>query len=381
MNSLTVALDMSCAAETPMTGVGYAALFQIQALARLHPELDLRIFATGDRHAVPMLSGKIPSATREAIYGHSRLLKYYAWTRFSWPPIEWFSGPARIAHNLCHQTPAASKAVRVVTVHDLSCYRVPETHTPRTIDVQKTLLRQCAREADIIVTVSEHCKQEMMDILNVPADRIRAIPNGVDNTEFAEDFGPEFLSETLRRIGVSGPYFIHLGTIEPRKNLVRLIAAYVHARERFPDLPALVLAGKRGWKSESTFDAIETQSRNGSVLHAGYLSRREAVALLKGAHACLYPSLYEGFGLPVLEAMAAGTPVLTASSSSLPEVAGSAAVYVDPLSTESIMEGICTMWKDSNGNANRSAMGLKRAYELTWDASARQLAACYREIA
>ena len=377
---LDVALDVSCAAEMPVTGIGYAALYQIRALiARSEPAMRFVGFATGAPEGGEIVRRELGGAFPCRFLPRARLAKYYAWTRLNWPPIEWFAGPVRIAHNFCHQSPASSHAIKVVTVHDLSMFRHPETHTPRMVGVQQTLLRHAAKHADQIVAVSESCKREFIELLGVVADRVCVIHNGVDTREFDVPFDGRRLNELRQTHGIEGDYIIHLGTIEPRKNLVRLCEAYRQLRDRRNDVPQLVIAGAVGWGAGPILDAVSALG-NG-VARPGYVSRADAVMLLRGARACVYPSLYEGFGLPVLEAMAARTPVITSSVSALPEVAGDAALYVDPRDPGSIASAIATVLDDPASAVQRVAFGRARAEAMSWEASAEKLAALYTDLA
>lgn len=375
-----IALDISCAAESPLTGIGYAAIYQVRALfARNDPSLRYSLFAAGARGGRATLEREIGDACSLSYIPCARLAKYYAWTKLNGPPIEWSTGPARVAHNLCHQTPATSRAIKLVTVHDLSMFRHPETHTPRMVHVQQTLLRHAAKRADHIVAVSEHCKSELVELLNADPNRIHVIHNGVNTDEFDATLDARRLDELRRAHGIDGDYIIHLGTVEPRKNLARLCEAYAQLHTRRNDLPKLVIVGAIGWGANPSIAAIE--SLGDLARRLGYLSRTDAVLLLRGARACIYPSLYEGFGLPVLEALAARTPVIAGNVSALPEVAGDTAVYVDPHSTDSIAEGIESVLNDPAAMASRVAAGRVRAESFSWSASAEKLASLYKSLA
>lgn len=376
-SDLCIALDLSCAAERPVTGIGYAAIYQMRALFARDDGFRFKIVATGDRQGAEVLRREL-KIQRAIVLPYARLAKYHLWTKLSWPPFEWVCGPAHIVHNLGHQTPAARRARRLVTIHDLSVFRCPDTHTPRNVKVQTTLIRQCGREADAIVAVSQSCKDDLVDILGVAEDRVRVVPNGVQIEEFDVPFDEHRLADLKSRLGIQHEYFIHLGTLEPRKNLGRLLDAYDRMRARRGDSPQLVLVGAVGWKSH---DIVRRAAELAPfVIHAGYLPRHDAVLLLRGARACIYPSLYEGFGLPVLEAMAARTPVVTSSVSSLPEVAGDSALYVDPESIDSIADGMDRVLYDTSAAQARAMSGRARAESMSWDRSAAALAKLYREV-
>ena len=375
-----IALDLSCAAETPVTGIGYAAINLVKALLVREGAFTYRSFATGDRQGVTILRQELGTLEHRVI-PFARLAKYHAWTRWSWPPIEWFTGDVRIAHNFCHQTPATRRALKLVTIHDLSFIRVPETHTETTIRVQSCLLKQCAEEADALIAVSNHCKSELIDLFGIDPARIHVVPNGVRMEEFEMPWDAEAHGRLMRRIGLTQDYFIQLGTLEPRKNILRLLEAYGLARSRHRQIPQLLLVGKMGWKSGPIAEAIASRTPGADVIHAGYLTREEVVLLLRGARACLYPSLYEGFGLPVLEAMAAGTPVVTSAVSALPEVAGGTCTLADPYDVESIASAICSVMDNEEATARLAVAARERARTLTWERSADALEKVYCRMA
>lgn len=374
---LRIGLDLSCTAETPLTGIGYAALHQINALSE--QDCDLRIFAAGGADARELIQGQFPNFTRKRVFARARLAKYYAWTRLQWPPMEWFCGPIDIAHNLCHALPATSHAKRIVTVHDLSVFRHPETHTPRTVEVQSTLLRQAIAHADHLIAVSEFTKQELVDVLDAKPDSITVVPNGVNVEEFQADIDEDALAQLRTKLSLNERYFMYLGSIEPRKNVIRLVEAYATLRDQIADCPKLLIAGNPAWGSAPILEAIKHHTKNEDIIQAGYLDRADVIALLRNAIACVYPSLYEGFGLPVLEAMAAETPVIASDTPAIAEVANGTAMLVPPDDTDALAEAMQEVIEQPS--TDHITKGLDRARELTWDKSAENLAACYQHIA
>jgi glycosyltransferase involved in cell wall biosynthesis len=250
------------------------------------------------------------------------------------------------------------------------------------VHIQKILIAQCARRADLCIAVSESCKRDLIEILGMDEDRIRVVHGGVNLPEFDKEMDQAALDRLKRRLGITRPYFMHLGTVEPRKNLPRLLQAYKRLRDRFPDFPHLVLVGTRGWLYEPTFRTLEELNLGGDVIHCGYMPRDEAVLLLRGAQACVYPSLYEGFGLPVLEAMAARTPVIASNVASLPEVVGDTGVLVDPTSLDELEAALADAYEHGEDEPSRARVeaAYERARHFTWERSAQQLAQVYRSL-
>ena len=376
---MRVALELSCAMEPPLTGVGYAALAQAQALAALDDKPELRLFATpGPGGALP-LPGLDTAFARTAVIPKARRLKNALWTRANFPPIEWFCGEVDIAHGLFHLLPAAKRAKRVVTVHDISFLRMPEVHTEFTRAAHTTMVTHAIRSADAVVCVSGHCRDELIGLLGANPARLFVVHQGIDTAEFDTELDTERLETLKRELGLHGDYFIHIGTIEPRKNLPRLLRAFGRIAHE-DGAPQLLLVGKGGWLSKPSFDAIHDPALAGRVVHTGHLPRQDAIALLRGATACVYPSLYEGFGLPPLEAMAARVPVITSDAASIPEATAGHAILVDPTSEDAIEKALRDHLHNPGAAQARIKPARTHAETLTWRRSAEGLMGVYRGV-
>ena len=377
---IRVALDLSCVIPQPLTGVGVYALRLTHALLSHASEIDVRIFASSAQRAPDVLLQLRECCPCLRSVRFPTRVKNLLWTRAGFPPIEWFTGPVDLAHGMFHLLPAARAARRVATVFDLSGLRFPSGHSASRVALHLSLLRHAAAHADRIVAISESGKADVVELLGVNEERVRVVYGGVLLEEFAGplDAGP--LEALKGKHGITRDYLIHLGTLEPRKNLPRLIEAYARVRDRRRDCPQLVLAGGAGWMFETIFETIERLHLARDVIHIGYLERTEAIMLLRGAWACVYPSLYEGFGLPVLEAMAARTPVLTSNVSSLPEVVGDTGILVDPGNVSEIEAGLVELIEHREAALRRTEAAYERATHFTWENSARALVQVYREL-
>jgi len=244
--------------------------------------------------------------------------------------------PIDIAH-WTYPIPARIEGAKnVYTIHDMVQARHPEL-TNEDIPRRLELLARIAREGDHIVTVSEHARRDIMDILRLDAESVTNAYQSVRAPAEVLARSPEAIGQTIRRLlgddlGV-GQYFLFIGAIEPKKNLERLIRAYAAADTTLP----LVIAGGKGWMAETAFDLIE---KTEGVIHLNYPPRDTLFELLRGARALLFPSLYEGFGLPIVEAFLCGLPVLTANGHGAAEIAGDAAMLVDPTDVAAISSAI-----------------------------------------
>ena len=262
------------------------------------------------------------------------------------------------------------------TVHDLSIYRFPETHPPARRRYFELAFERSLRRADALITDSEAVRQELIADFGVAPERVTAIHLGVDAS-----FHPrsdEELRPTLARHGLQpGGYLLSVATLEPRKKLDRLVAAYAELPAALQRQYPLVLTGAPGWLEGPIRTAIERGRAAGWLRFLGYVSEDELPLIYAGARALAMISVYEGFGLPVLEAMASGVPVLTSNRSCLPEVAGGAALLVQPDHVPAVALRLEQLLTDQSWRMRAVDAGLQRAQQLTWDACVRRTSIVY----
>ena len=260
-----------------------------------------------------------------------------------------------------------SVAKQVVTIHDLSVIDRPEGFNPSFRVFYRFLLPRLARRVRAVITVSAFTRERLIEWAKILPSRVYVIPNGVDRR-----FSPQQIDsiERLRNaLQIPSPYYIlSLGSIEPRKNLPRLLAAWERIQRELPQEVWLVVAGGKG--KSSVFNDVGIQNLPPRVHLTGRVADELLPALYSGALAFVYPSLYEGFGLPPLEAMACGTPVLTANVTAMPEVVGDAGLLVDPYNVEAIAHGIRRLVEDSALREELRKKGLERAKQFTWERTA-----------
>lgn len=377
-----VALDLTCAYDEPRTGVTYAAIQQACALAQLENAPRLHGFATPPGSAarsVPEFEGLF---VRNRVIRRAGRIKRYLWSAFEAPSIEMFTGRVDIAHGLFHLLPVTKHAKRVVTIHDLSFLIYPDFHTANTIRAHTAMVRNAVKHADAIVTVSESVRREVLDHFpGLPPDRVHAVHNGVDYEKYAVPAPEERIEALLEEYGLTrGEYFFYVGTIEPRKNLVRFIDAFELARDESGHKDKLVIVGKEGWKSAAIMADIKEAAEKSGVVYPGRLPRSDVAALMQVARACVYPSVYEGFGLPVIEAMAAGAPILTSDIPVIREVGGDYAQYVSPHDTVAIAGALINIMDD--GPPDSAAQEARRAHarSFSWQRSAEALVKVYEGL-
>ena len=261
----------------------------------------------------------------------------------------------------------------VSTIHDVTPITMP-SHSAPVSAMQRLLLKGCARFSHAIITSSECSKRDIVTHLGVAEQKVVVIHDGCDQSLFNPELPDIIALATLHaRLGIDKPYLLHHGTIQPRKNLMRLIQAFRLLLADNADLEFdLVLAGRQGWASDEVVNAAAERRGRGHVILAGMLDDSDLALLIKGASLAVVPSLYEGFSLPMVEAMACGVPTIASNTSCLPEISGNALAYFDPLSGEAIAACMQAVLRDSEFRRHLREKGINRAREFTWERCARQ---------
>jgi glycosyltransferase involved in cell wall biosynthesis len=268
----------------------------------------------------------------------------------------------------------------VVTIHDIIHLLYPQFLPNRAALVYaRVMIRRALRRADRIITVSYNSKRDLVDYFGIVPSHVDVIYNGV-SPEFRPDVPEEERERVARKYGLPRPYLLFLGGEKPHKNVQNVVRAFGEARRKRPDLPhVLALAGPMP-KNPARIDAlIAALDLSGAIVRPGRIEDDDLPGLFAGADALLYPTLYEGFGLPVVEAMACGTPVLTSSTSALQEIAGGYAYLVDPLDVDAIARGILLLATDPKVRADFVELGRKRALDFSWDKAAERTLEVYAE--
>jgi glycosyltransferase involved in cell wall biosynthesis len=309
-------------------------------------------------------------------------IPYSVYERFfnSIPYYFFFPDQADITHFYNNMIPCGVRGKKVVTIYDLTHKVYPKTMDPAQKRFMDRNFILSMRRADKIATISEFSKGEIIKYFAVEPSKIIVIPCAVNTDSYFPIKDQETLAKNKKKYSVTGEYFLYLGTLEPRKNIGGLIDAYHLLKQKVPDAPRLLLGGKKGWLYEPIFKKVKTLDLEKEVVFLGYVPDEDVAPLMCGALAFVFPSLYEGFGMPPLEAMACGVPVLTSNCSSLPEVTGDAALLVNPLDTEEIAAGMEHLLIDKRLRGELSRKGLERVKQFTWERAASLTIEMYKSL-
>lgn len=297
-----------------------------------------------------------------------------AWmqTRFAWEMF--FHQPDKLFLPIQAAPVSLPNDIEVTaTIHDLAWKRYPETFPWRDRWKLDFMLETVLQRADKLIAVSVSTKRDLLDFFpHISESKIKVIHHGFGGDFFGNQLSEAELSEGLRNFQLTAKnYFLYVGALQPRKNLIRLIKAFEIMKRMCPETK-LVLAGEAAWLASDILTAREQSKYHDDIILTGRVSFRDLRALYQGARAFLFPSLYEGFGIPILEAFASGTPVLTADNSSLREVAGSGALYVDAVNIDDIAEKMCLLWQDDVLRRNLVQAGQGQLEQFSWDKCAEE---------
>lgn len=358
---MRIGIDISAVAF-PQVGVSNAVKNLNENLVRIDKEDDLIFFFSSLRRNY---QGDLPNVKKLPI---PPTLLNILWNKLHVLPVETLLGKLDVFHSSDWTQPPSS-CRKVTTIHDLTPLKFSQDLHPKIVSVHKNRLRWVAKEVDKIVCVSHSTQRDVIELLGVDEGRTAVIYNGV-----SEIYKPEKndkVKKVLQKFSVKSDYILAVGNIEPRKNLSRAIEAFVKIKKDFN--VKLVIVGRFVWGK-----GLKTSP---DILILNHVSDSELVALYSGAKVFVYPSLYEGFGIPILEAMACGTPVACSSASAMPEIAGDAAEFFDPYSTVGIADTISRMLAEKDVRERCIKAGIKRSADFSWEKSAQKLSKVYHGLA
>ncbi len=306
------------------------------------------------------------------------LLHRFLWPLLGKPLIESFTGPLDVLHITLTTTRVPTQVPTVVTIYDLFPEKYPDHFKPSGRFFRKGLLKQAKEQAHAIIAISEATKHDIVELLGMTADSIAVIHLGLPRRT-----APPSTLEAgfIRRYTLQQPYILFVGRIDPRKNIKALIKAFSQLRRKTKDPYLLVLAGSNGWKAQEVRRFVERLGLQDSVRFLGYVPDEYLSSLMRNATVFAYPSLYEGFGLPLLEAMAYGIPIAASNISSIPEVAGPAANYFDPYDPTDICRALVELVEDAPLRVTLIEEGHRRLANFSWERTAQQTLEVYYRVA
>lgn len=354
------------------TGVGnYTAHLAMALLA--HPRTDIRIALTyfdfkRAGHGLP-----IPPDCEHPVRWCPGRFMQAAWKTLNWPPFDWTSGPADVYHFPNFIIPPLQRGKAVVTIHDLAFLRMPETIEPKNLAYLNSRIRNTVQRADAVIAVSQFTADELSALLPVHPERIHVIHEALGAMPAADDAD----ASVFDRLALKKPFLLTVGTVEPRKNYAFLTDVF----EQLDEDIDLVIAGGLGWHVEPILERINRSPKSSRIHITGYLTRRELTALYTRARLFIYPTRYEGFGFPPLEAMYYGLPVLSARTPPLPEILGEAAAWVDAYEPDCWQRAITELLYDSARREHLTSVGYKQMARYSWSRAAEQTLNVYRKAA
>ncbi len=379
---MRIAIDYS-AAVNQRAGIGRLVRNQVLALADLDQENEYRlVYARPNRGSEPQFPPARNFARHEV--GLRERWLTIIWHRAKVPlPADWFSGPVDVYHSPDFVLPPLRRARGILTVHDLAFLMRPECADEHLRAYLEEVVPRSVERADFIIADSENTRNDLVVLLGVNPSSVAVVPGGVEE-RFKRVTDPGLLARARRKLGVGdAPFILAIGVIEPRKNLNRLMDAFENLKERgtVPDNLKLVLAGGKGWLFDGIYEHHAASPVRDDILLPGFVPDELLPAIYSAADVLAFPSLYEGFGLPILEAMACGTPVVASRASCLPEVAEGAALLIDPTNVDGLAVSLELALADHALRARLTDQGLERAGRYTWRGAAERLLDVYRRVA
>ncbi len=275
--------------------------------------------------------------------------------------------------------PIGKKLYKVVTVHDLAFLEHPEYAVPSLANYLKKVVPEAVAAADVVCTVSQEVSRTLIEHFSTPPEKLTVVSNGV-SPYFRRITDPIILAATRNKFALKHPLVLGVGTLEPRKNHINLIKAFYTAQKKKNGPAMLAIAGGKGWLYEETQQLVQELKLEKKVRFLGKVSDLELVTLYSMADIFAFPSFFEGFGVPPIEAMACGTPVITSNTSSLPEVVGDAALLIDPHKPDELAHAITRLLENSQLREELRQKGYERAKQYTWAESARKMLTIYEQL-
>lgn len=357
---------------TQLAGNATYAASIINSLAAIDQKNDYTLYVTLPE-AVERYTGRWPNFQVRRMMAHTPIIRIPL--ALSW---ELRRRPVDIL--LVQFTAPPFAPCQIVTaIHDISYEHLPETFNRRSVAQMRLTIRHTARRAAHIITPSEYSRQDVIDTYKIPAEKVTSIPLAAPSFLKNVDDEKE-VARVRKRFGLPREFILGVGSIQPRKNLGRLIEAYARLNSAGGDLPPLVLVGKRAWRAGDIFHTVQKWNIKEKVIFTGFVPDEDLASLYSAAMLFVYPSFFEGFGLPPLEAMQCGTPVIAGNRTSIPEVVGDAGLLIDPFDTDALSDAMQKLVSDGDLRRSLAGKGLERAKLFSWNRTARQTLDIFERI-
>lgn len=380
---MNISFDVLPLISDNMSGIGYCQAGLVGEMVKSHPE---------DRYLYEYFSRKDHEVKRNRLkaYMHencdineshfSGFLYRCIMNMIPVPYSLFFGKKSELTHFFNYIIPPFVHGKKVVTIHDMVVKAYPETVRFRTKHLLNTGMKKSMKRADVIITDSEFSKSEIEKYFPQYSHKVQVVYCGVNSDKFYPVEDKSVVEKVKRSLDIEGEYFLYLGTIEPRKNLERLIEAYSLLLKKDENVPHLVMAGGKGWLNSNIYQKVVELKLEKYVQFTKYIPDEDLCPLINGATAFVFPSIYEGFGMPPLEAMACGVPVVCSKEASLPEVVGDCAVMTDAYDPQSIADGMYRIYSDKALAEELRVRGLQRAKEFTWHRFSEKLHGIYEAV-
>lgn len=382
---MKIAFDGQPLLNANKTGIAYYEDGLIKGMAEYYPENEyqLDVFTFRHKKRVDELKKEYSDklGIKKCVWIWDRIFRVFTFLIYI-PYACFFPGKRNVTHFCNYVIPFGVKGKKVVTIHDLAFREYPETIRKRTMIMLKMNLHKTLKRADAIAVDSMFTKKELLKYYNISENKIYVVPCGIEKEKYEYKRNTE---NVKKKFDIKGEFFLYLGTLEPRKNITRLIKAYHEFYEKNATtsserLPNLVIAGGKGWMYDEIYTIVEKLQLGRKVIFTDYVSEEEKIALMQGALAFCFPSLYEGFGLPPMEAMACGTPVITSNTSSLDEVVGNAALKVNPKEISEIANAMTKMYVNESVRYDYIEKGKKQIEKYTWENASKALYKVFEKV-
>ncbi|MFE5324204.1 glycosyltransferase family 4 protein [Paenibacillus sp. NPDC056579] len=360
------------------TGVGYYTVNLVKQFLKTNNNFNLNLAINGIKPSKPIHTG-VGSVNKILIpYDKLRDLNLNP-TLYNGLKLEFITGNFDVFHGTNFHSWPTYNAKKVITFHDLAFIKYPELMPQHIVKHHAKWAIHSLYNSDMIITVSQSVRNEIIDYFNFDPEKVMCTPLAASEQFFRRDQN-QLLKNVKAKYGLPDSFLLYVGTLEPRKNILRMIEAYYKAKKDSGLEQKLVLVGSKGLEIDTVFHKINKLNLSKDVIIPGYVEENDLPLIYNAADAFIYVSMYEGFGLPILEAMKSGIPVITSNISSMPEVAGDAASLVDPLDTLSISEAINKVLLDKEYRNSLSLKGLGQSREFSWELTAAKTLDIYKKV-